>query len=246
MAHAGANWAGPNWLPRWPGWPDSGTRLAVAHLKMPKRYGFVAVGLDWDGWLRFVSELDTVLRRAGTLAGQRGSTGSVPVVVEDREGGQTDEEAPAGRWRGAASRMVHCNSFLFLLVSGGRRLQIPVTEGLMWRGKWLRMIEGERGGWCGAEFELGRPLYIAATGCRGRSLMTTVRMGLQASSSVGEDRAVLRAVQGASRCWLNSGRWSSTGSAVRCRSSPMTDVVVLHGGSGSRAHMGACPRGSWR
>ena len=183
-------------------------------------------------------------RREGTLAaaglGGRGAHRRLAELGDDEDGRRGRRGS-----RGKQRRLERCTAMASRWSSSpaGRRSSIPAMEQLMWMGERSWTISEEWGWWCGAQMERERPPYIASTGCRGSSSMTTVAMALRTVSGVGEGMAGLWAVQGASRSSRNSIRWSSTASSVRCPSSCRRPVVVVHGRSRSSAVQWVCLAG---
>ena len=109
----------------------------------------------------------------------------------------------------------------------------------------MRTVEGERGWWCGAEFELGRPLYIASMGCRGRSRVTKVSMVLLAVRGVGEVRAVIRVVRAIVTCVLAQDSVVKHSGSLRAFVVTVRVIVFVHGGDRARASCSWCLAGSW-
>ena len=94
-----------------------------------------------------VAFVDEQVRLAGTLAGQRGSTGGVPVAPGTRGWGQTALSTTGKQWVVAAAPEVDHSFTSTFLVSGGYRASNSGGLQLNWTGDWCyrdQRREGKR------------------------------------------------------------------------------------------------------
>jgi hypothetical protein len=93
----------------------------------------------------FVAFLDEQVRLAGTLAGQRGSTGAYRGLADAREGGQTALSTTGKRLVLAASPEVDHSSTSTFLVSGGYWASNSGGASFNWLWGWVEQLHGGEG-----------------------------------------------------------------------------------------------------
>ena len=93
----------------------------------------------------FVAFVDEQVRLAGTLAGQRGSTGGVPVAPGTRGWGQTALSTTGKQGVVAAAPEVDHSSTSTFLVSGGYRASNSGGASFNWLQGWGEQLHGGEG-----------------------------------------------------------------------------------------------------